>query len=54
MKLQLRDDMTHIVIMDVSGLYSQVYDEMFVPEKEVDRIKHTYGDAEKWKVVIID
>lgn len=46
--------MQHVVILDISGVYAQIYDQGFYKPSDIETIKHTYSDTKHWKVVMVD
>lgn len=43
-----------VIILDISGIYSQIYDEGYFLEQEVEDIKKKYFDTERWRVLVLD
>lgn len=54
MTLHLRNDLIHIVILDISALYVQIHNEGYFDKDSVDDIRKQYNDTHKWKVLVID
>ena len=53
MKVTYSDDIIRVVILDISGLYTQIYDEIYCQESEYSAIVSKFGVSSKYKVVII-
>lgn len=48
--------MKRIIILDISGMYAQIYDEIYCELKDIetyDYIKKQYSDNEKYLVIEI-
>lgn len=50
----LRDDIKHVVILDVSGIYAQIHNQGYFDKTSIDDIKQQYSDIERWRVVVLD
>lgn len=42
--MEKNNNTIRLLILDTSGVYTQIYDEIYVPEKEVDNMKKEYSD----------
>lgn len=42
-----------VIVLDVSGIYSQIYDEGYFSEKEIEIIKQKYSDVKHWHILIL-
>lgn len=51
---ELRDDIKHVVILDVSGIYAQIHNQGYFDKTSIDDIKQQYFDIERWRVVVLD
>ena len=51
---ELRDDIKHVVILDVSGIYAQIHNQGYFDKTLIDDIKQQYSDIERWRVVVLD
>ena len=54
MVVELRDDIKHVVILDVSGIYAQIHNQGYFDKTLIDDIKQQYSDTKHWKVLILD
>ena len=50
----LRDDIKHVVILDISGIYAQIHNQGYFDKTSIDDIKQRYSDIEHWRVVVLD
>ena len=51
---ELRDNIIHVVILDISGIYAQIHNQGYFDKTLIDDIKQQYSDIERWRVVILD
>lgn len=54
MIVEIKENLQHIIILDVSKLYANIYDQGYFLEKETPQIRKKYSDPEHWAVVILD
>lgn len=55
MELQLTENLVQVIILDISGIYAQIYNQGYFDRILVDEIiKQQYSDTQRWRVVIID
>lgn len=43
-----------VIILDISGVYSQIYDEGYFLEYEVEDMKKKHSDTERWRVLVLE
>ena len=48
------NNLTRVIILDVSGVYAQIYDQGYFDNASVDYIKQQYSDTQNWQVVVLD
>lgn len=53
MDVNISDDLVHIVILDISGLYAQIYDQGWYSDEEVDKLKSKYSAESTYMVIEI-
>ena len=53
-KSEIKDSLTHIVILDISGIYAQIHNEGYFEDKQVEEIKEQYSDTGHWRVIVLD
>lgn len=53
MNITYSDDIIRVVILDISGLYTQIYDEIYCKESEYSAIVSKFGVSSKYKVIKI-
>lgn len=54
MTKDIKDNMVRVVILDISSVYAQIYDQGYFDSSSVDKIKQQYSDAERWRVIVLD
>ena len=50
----ISDNLTCVVILDVFGIYVQIYDQGYFTSDAIDEIKQQYSDPTHWQVVVIE
>lgn len=53
MIVEMTDNLIHVVILDISGVYAQIHNDGYFDRKTLDNIKKQYSDETRWKIVII-
>ena len=53
MIVEMTDNMIHVVILDISGIYVQIHNDGYFDKKSLDEIKNQYKDNFHWRIVII-
>ena len=54
MKADIKDNIIHIVILDISGIYAQIHNQGYFDKEQIEEIKSQYSDKQRWRVVILD
>ena len=54
MQMKIKDDAIRVVILDISGIYAQIYDQGYFDAETVKEIKRRYSDTEHWRVLVLD
>lgn len=47
------ENLTHIVILDISGVYTQIYDQGYYYATEIAQLTCTYADKSHWQLVVV-
>lgn len=50
----IQPDLVHIIILDISGIYAQIYDQGYFTKDSLDSIFGEYNDESHWRVVTLD
>lgn len=54
MVLNIEDNLIRLVILDISGIYVQIYDQGYFDRAIIDDIQQKYSDTEHWRVLVLD
>lgn len=54
MTKDIESNMVRVVILDISGVYVQIYDQGYFDNLSVDEIRQQYSDTERWRVLVLD
>jgi len=53
MVVNVEDDIVRVVILDISGVYAQIYDQGYFNAVQVNEIKEKYSNIRRWRVLIL-
>ena len=53
MMTEISENIVHVVILDISGVYAQIHNQGYFDKLSIDDIKQQYSDTERWRVVVI-
>ena len=54
MMTEISENIVHVVILDISGVYAQIHNQGYFYKSSIDDIKKQYSDTERWRVVVLD
>ena len=54
MNVEMNENMVQVIILDISGIYAQIYNQGYFDRTIVDEIKQQYSDTQRWRVVVVD
>ena len=54
MTTNISENLVHVVILDVSGVYAQIHNQGYFDKLSIDDIKQQYSDTRRWRVVVLD
>lgn len=54
MTTNISENLVHVVILDVSGVYAQIHNQGYFDKLSIDDIKQQYSDTERWRVIVLD
>ena len=54
MMTEISENIVHVVILDVSGVYAQIHNQGYFDRSSIDEIKQQYSDIQHWRVVVLD
>ena len=50
----IQENLIRAVILDVSGVYIQIYDQGYYNKVAINELKKKYSDTDHWRVVVLD
>lgn len=53
MMTEISENIVHVVILDVSGVYAQIHNQGYFDKLSIDDIKQQYSNTERWRVVVL-
>lgn len=54
MMTEISENIVHVVILDVSGVYAQIHNQGYFDKTLIDDIKQQYSDTKRWRVIVLD
>ena len=54
MNVDISENLVRVVILDISGVYAQIYNQGYFDIASIDDIKKQYSDTRRWRVVVLD
>ena len=54
MTTEISDNLVRVIILDISGVYAQVYNQGYFDKSSIDEIEQQYSDTERWRVVVLN
>ena len=54
MKTEISENIVHVIILDISGVYAQIHNQGYFDKSSIDDIKQQYSDTKRWRVVLLD
>lgn len=53
MQAEIKDHAIRIVILDISGIYTQIHDQGYFDFETVEEIHRQYSDTKHWRVLVL-
>ena len=50
----ISENLVRVIILDISGIYAQIYNQGYFDKLSIDDIKQQYSDTGRWRVVVLD
>lgn len=50
---EVENNVIRVIVLDISGMYAQIYDQGYFDKNGIDNIKQKYSDKAKWVVLAI-
>lgn len=54
MNTTLPSNLVQVIILDISGLYTQIHNQGFFDRENVPEIENQYKDTKHWRVLVLD
>ena len=54
MNVEIHENMVQVIILDISSVYTQIYDQGYFDRTVIDDIKEEFSDEQRWRVVVLD
>ncbi len=54
MVTEIRENLVHIVILDISGIYAQIHNQGYFDKEQITDIQQQYSDTKHWRVLVLD
>lgn len=54
MTADISENLVRVIIIDISGVYAQIYNQGYFDKSSTDEIKKKYSDTEHWRVIVLD
>ena len=52
--MSIDESVVRVIILDISGLYTQIHDQGYFEEESVSNIQQKYSDPKHWRVLVLD
>ena len=53
-KLETNNDIVQVIILDISGVYVHIHDQVYCSHEKADKFSERYSDKEHWHVLVLD
>ena len=54
MNVDIKENLVHVIILDISGIYAQIHNQGYFDKSSIDEIKQQYSDTKHWRVMVLD
>ena len=54
MTADITENLVRVIIIDISGVYAQIHNQVYFDRSSIDEIKQQYSDIGLWRVVVLD
>ena len=51
---EIDENLIRIIILDISGIYAQIYNQGYFDSKSIGEIKQQYSDTNRWRVLVLE
>lgn len=52
--MSINESAVRVVILDISGLYVQIYDQGYFEKESISDIQQQFSDPKHWRVLVLD
>ena len=52
--MSINESVVRVVILDISGLYVQIFDQGYFKKESISGIQQQYSDSKHWRVLVLD
>lgn len=52
--METNNDIVQVIILDISGVYAQIHDQIFCSHEKADKFSKKYSDKNQWNVLVLD
>ncbi len=53
MTLEIQENIMRVIILEIGGLYSSIYDEVYCTGEEFELLQFKYCNKRKWRIVVV-
>lgn len=51
---ELNENLVHIIILDISGVYAQIHNQGYFDDNQIEEIERQYSDTKHWRVIVLE
>lgn len=51
---EIKENIIHVVILDISGTYAQIHNDGYFEKETIEEIQQQYSDTKRWRVIVLD
>lgn len=53
MHVSTNENIIRAVILDISGIYAQIYDQGYFEKETINTLQEQYNDSAHWRVILL-
>lgn len=53
MKVEILDRTRRVIILDISGIYTQIYDELYCTAEKYESLLENFVDSDRYRIVVV-
>lgn len=54
MVIHINDEIVRVIILEISSVYAQIYEQGYFSRSDVNEIKQQYSNSKLWRVIVLD